>query len=701
MYKFAQKVVKLRIPILIVAFLLLIPAAIGYFKTGINYDILSYLPSEIETMKGQDILVDEFGSGAFSMFVTEGMDMKDVSALKEKIEAVDDVEKVLWYDSIADISVPTSALPDSIVDAFQTDDGDTNLMIIIFNTTTSDEETMTAIKEIRKIANDQCFLSGMSAVVTDTKDLSEGETPIYVIIAVICSAIILSITMDSFLIPFIFLIGIGMAIIYNLGTNVVFGEISYITQALAAVLQLGVTMDYSIFLWHSYKEQTERFNGDKIEGMTNAIAATLSSVVGSSITTVAGFLALCFMSFTLGLDLGLVMAKGVIFGVICCVTVLPSMILVLDKALEKTSHKPFIPSISKISGFVTKHYIVIIVIFLALLFPAIYGNNNVPVYYKLDSSLPESLDSIASSKELQEKFNLNCLHMILVSSDTPSYEVAEMNSEVGKVDGVSTVLGLDSVVGATIPESVVPDDIKELMESDNWKMILVMSEYEVATDEVNEQCEEISSIIKSYDEDAMLVGEAPCTKDLIEITDSDFKTVSFVSIGLVFLIILVLFRSISVPIILVAIIEFAIFVNMSFAYYTNTTVPFIASIVIGTIQLGATVDYAILMTTKYKQYRCAGFGKEGALTKAHENSVESVMVSALSFFAATFGVGLYSNIDMIGSLCTLMARGAIVSMFVVALVLPAMLRVFDGIIIRTSGGFKEVREMDKLEKGRN
>ncbi|MCR5785183.1 MAG: MMPL family transporter [Eubacterium sp.] len=695
MYKFAQKVVKYRIPILIVSLVLLIPATVGYIGTGVNYDILSYLPSEIETMKGQDILTEEFGSGSFSMFVVEGMEAKDVSALKEKIEDVENVENVLWYDSIVDISVPISALPQKVVDAFQTEDGDANLLIIIFNTTTSDEETMTAIKEIRALSNEQCFLSGMSAIVTDTKDLSEAETPIYVIIAVICSAIILSITMDSFLIPFIFLIGIGIAIIYNLGSNIIFGEISYITQALAAVLQLGVTMDYSIFLWHSYKEQTERFGGDKIEGMTNAIAATLSSVLGSSVTTIAGFLALCFMSFTLGLDLGLVMAKGVLCGVICCVTVLPSMILVFDKALEKTSHRPLIPSISKISGFVTKHYIVITIIFLVLLIPAIYGNSRTPVYYKLDSSLPEDLASIAANEEVNEKFDLNSMHMILVGSDVASYEVAQMNDEISKLDGVSSVIGLDSLVGATIPESQVPEELREMLESENWKMIVVMSEYEVATDEVNSQCEEISSIIKSYDEDAMLVGEAPCTKDLIEITDQDFKTVSFVSIGLVFLIILVLFRSITIPVMLVAIIEFAIFVNMSFPYYLGTEVPFIASIVIGTIQLGATVDYAILMTTKYKQYRCANFGKEGSLKKAHENSIESVMVSALSFFAATFGVGIYSDIDMIGSLCILMSRGAIISMIVVAFVLPSLLRIFDGVIIHTSGGFAEVREMDK------
>ena len=702
MYRFAEKVVKFRIPILIISLLLLIPAGIGYFNTGVNYDVLAYLPEEIETMQGQEILTEEFGTGAFSMYVTEGLDMQEVAALKAEIEEVDHVANVIWYDSLVDISVPSTILPSEIVDAFQTDGGDTNLLIVIFDDTTSSYNTMQAIEDIREITTDgDTFLSGMSAIVTDTKLLSDKETPIYVLIAVICSVIVLMLTMDSFLIPFIFLAGIGIAIVYNLGTNVFLGEISYITKALSAVLQLGVTMDYSIFLWHSYREQVERFHGDKIEGMTNAVAATLSSVLGSSITTVAGFVALCFMSFTLGLDLGVVMAKGVIFGVICCVTVLPAMILVFDKPLEKTSHKPIIPSISKISGFVTKHYIVILILFLLLLAPALYGYNNLPVYYNLDSSLPEDLESVASNEELKEKFDLNCAHMILLDSDIESYVVSQMCDEIEDVDGVSAVLGLDSLVGTTIPEDMLPESLTSLLENENYKLILVMSEYQVASDEVNNQVDEISSIVKAVDADGMVVGEAPCTKDLIEITATDFAVVSVVSIGLVFLIILILFRSISLPILLVSVIEFAIFVNLAFPFYTGTKMPFIASIVIGTIQLGATVDYAILMTTKYKQYRVYGFTKEESLTRAHETSAESVMVSALSFFAATFGVGLYSEIDMISALCTLMARGAIVSMFVVLLVLPSMLRLFDGIIIRTSAGFKDVVKRDKAFAGKS
>ncbi|MCR4841916.1 MAG: MMPL family transporter [Eubacterium sp.] len=700
MYKFAQKVVKFRIPILILAVLLLIPAGIGYFNTGINYDILYYLPDDIETMEGQDILVDEFGTGAFSMMVTEGLEAKEVSALKSEIEDIDNVARVVWYDSLVDISVPTSALPSEIVDAFQTDDGDTNLMIVIFETTSSAEETMTAIEEIRDVAGDGTFLSGMSTIVTDTRILSDKETPVYVLIAVVCSLLVLALTMDSFVVPFLFLASIGMAIVYNLGSNIFLGEISYITKALAAVLQLGVTMDYSIFLWHSYQEQTERFKGDKIEGMVNAVAATASSVFGSSITTVAGFIALCFMSFTLGLDLGVVMAKGVIFGVLCCITILPSMILVFDGLIEKFKHRPLIPSISRISGFVTRHYKALIVIFLCLLPFAIYGNSHVPVYYNLDSSLPEELASVSSQKELQEKFDLSCAHMILADASMESYEVAKMCDEVDDVDGVSAVLGLDSLVGGTIPESMVPDEMKELLESDNWKVILVMSEYQVASDEVSAQIDSINSIIKGYNENCMLVGEAPCTDDLIEITDRDFAIVSAVSIGLVFVIILILFKSITLPIMLVACIEFAIFLNMSLACYMNTTLPFIAQIVIGTIQLGSTVDYAILMTTKYKQYRTHGFTKDESLTKAHETSIESVMVSAFGFFAATFGVALYSDIDMISSLCTLMARGALISMVVVALVVPSLLRVLDYVIIRTSGGFKEVVEQERAERAK-
>ena len=686
MKKFSKAVVKYRVLIFILGILLLIPSIFGMIATRINYDLLSYLPGDIETMKGQDILVDEFGTGAFSMFVVDGMEEKDVATLKAKIEDVDHVEKVIWYDSLADLSVPMSVLPDKIYNAFNKDNS--TLMAIIFDTTTSADETMDAITSIRKIADDRCFLSGMSAVVTDTKNLVETQTPIYVGIAVLLSTIVLCLTMDSFLIPILFLASIGMAILYNLGSNFFKGEISYVTQALSAVLQLGVTMDYSIFLWHSYEEQKERFDGDKERAMSHAITNTISSVVGSSITTVAGFVALCFMSFTLGLDLGIVMAKGVIIGVISCVTILPSMILIFDKALEKTKHRPLIPELSGISKFVTKHYIVFTILFLALLFPAIYSNNHIGVYYNLDSTLPKDLPSIMANDKLKEDFNMNATHMVLISSDLKSNKVNEMLKELEKVDGVQWALGLESVIGPNIPQSMLPESITSTLKNENWEMFLVNSEYKVATDEMTKQCDTINKIIKSYDDKAMLVGEAPCTVDLIKITDNDFKVVSAVSIGVIFLIILVLFKSISLPIILVSVIEFAIFINMGIPYWTNTKLPFIASIVIGTIQLGSTVDYAILMTTRYKKERNRGANKHEAITIAHGASIKSIIVSALSFFAATFGVGLYSDIDMISSLCTLMARGALISMLVVLFVLPSIFMILDKIICYTTIGFR-------------
>ncbi len=690
MIKLAKKIVKFRVPILVMSLILLIPSAFGYINTRVNYDILAYLPDDIETMEGQDILVNEFGTGAFSLFMVEGMENKDVSALIDRIRDVDHVEKVIWYDSLMDISVPMDILPDNLKEAFNSENS--TLMAIIFDETTSADGTMDAIEEIRRIAGKQCFLSGMSAVVTDTKNLSEKETPIYVIIAIICSVIVLSLTMDSFLIPVFFLLSIGIAIVYNLGTNIFMGEISYITKALSAVLQLGVTMDYSIFLWHSYKEYQTRYDGDKERAMAHAISNTFTSVVGSSITTVAGFIALCFMSFTLGLDLGIVMAKGVIFGVICCVTVLPSMILIFDKAIEKTSHRLLLPEIKSLSNFVTKHYIIFVVLFIVLMIPAVYGNNNTSVYYNLDETLPKDLDSIIANIKLQEEYNMNSTHMLLVDSSLSSSDVCKMSDEIEKLDGIKAVLGIDTVVGPTIPGDMIPASIREVLENENYKLLLVMSEYKVASDEVNRQCDAISQIIKSYDKDNMLVGEAPCTKDLIEITDRDFKIVSAVSIGAIFVIILVLFRSVSIPVILVAVIEFAIFINMGIPYYTGTELPFIASIVIGTIQLGATVDYAILMTTRYRKERNLGHEKREAIETAHKASIQSVIVSALSFFAATFGVGMYSDIDMISSLCTLMARGAIISMVIVLLVLPSMFMVFDKVICKTSMGFGVKRE---------
>lgn len=680
MNKIGEKIVRARVFILIAGLLLLIPAFIGFVKTRVNYDILAYLPKDIETMEGQDILVDEFGTGAFSMFVTHGMSDKDISSLKAKIEQVDHVEKVIWYDSFADISIPKELLPDKLYEAFNNNEKDASLMAIIFNETTSADETMDAIEEIRKIGNEQCFLSGMSAIVTDTKNLSEKETPIYVCIAVLLSTIVLAITMDSVMIPVLFLVSIGMAILYNLGTNIFLGEISYITKALAAVLQLGVTMDYSIFLWHSYKAQKEVYS-DKETAMAHAISDTITSVVGSSITTIAGFIALCFMSFTLGLDLGIVMAKGVIFGVICCVTLLPSMILVFDKAISKTSHKVLLPSFNGIGRFVAKHYLIFITLFVVILIPAIYGYKKTNVYYNLDSTLPETLDSVIANKTLEEDFDMNSTHMLLLTNDMSDKEVRLLMDEIEDVEGVKFCLGIDSILGAGIPGEVVPDELTSDLKSEDWQLVLVGSEYKVASEEVGNQCTEIERIIDSYDETNMLVGEAPCTKDLISITDKDFATVSIVSIGAIFLIILIVFGSISLPVVLVAVIEFAIFINMGLPYYTGTTIPFIASIVIGTIQLGATVDYAILMTNKYKKNRLSGQTKFDSVANACDDSVQPIVVSALSFFAATFGVGMYSDIDMISALCILMARGALISMCAVIIVLPSMFMLFDRLII--------------------
>ncbi len=697
MIKFGKAVVKLRIPILILSFLLLIPSAIGYFNTRVNYDILTYLPKDIETMKGQDILLDEFGTGAFSFCVVEGMEPKDISAMREEMAQVDHVKDVIWYDSILDVSIPMEMLPDDLYEFFNNKDADSTLMVVLYDTSMSADETMEAIETIRGLVKDQCFISGMSAVVTDTKNLSAQEVPIYVLIAVILAVVVLSLTMDSAIMPLFFLLSIGMAIVYNLGSNVFKGEISYVTQALAAVLQLGVTMDYSIFLWHSYEEQQERFNGDKKRAMAHAISGTITSVVGSSITTVAGFIALCFMSFTLGMDLGVVMAKGVIFGVICCVTVLPSMILVFDKVIEKTKHKPIMPDLGIISKWIVKHYRAFIVAFIIILIPAVYGYNHTDVYYDLAGTLPESLDSITANNKLNDEYDMGATHMILADSHLSSKEAKAMLSEIEKVDGVKMALGYDSLVGPGIPKDIIPDDIKDVLQSENYQLMIVSSEYAVASDEVNAQCEEINNIIKKYDSNAMLIGEAPCTKDLIEITDEDFTRVSAVSIGAIFFIILLVFKSASLPVILVAVIEFAIFINMGIPCYTHTTLPFIASIVIGTIQLGATVDYAILMTNKYKRARSRGAEKKDAITTALEGSIQSIIVSALSFFAATFGVGMYSNIDMISSLCSLMARGAIISMFVVIFILPSMFMVFDRLICASSAGFKPKKQETKMK----
>ena len=687
MIRFGKCVVKHRSLILIIGILLLIPSAFGYFHTRVNYDILNYLPDEIDTMKGQEIMVDEFGTGAFSMCVVEGMSDKDISKMRKEMCKVDGVKDVLWYDSFLDLSVPVEMLPDSIKDVFINKDADSTILFVLYPNSISADETMDAIESLRKVMNKQCYLSGMSAVVTDTKNLSNKETPIYVLIAVILSTIVLALAMDSAIIPVFFLLSIGMAIVYNLGTNVIKGEISYVTQALAAVLQLGVTMDYSIFLWHSYEEKQQVYPGEKGRAMAHAISNTISSVVGSSITTVAGFIALCFMSFTLGMDLGVVMAKGVVFGVICCVTVLPSMILIFDNAIEKTKHKVILPDLSGISKWVTQHFYIFLILFFVLIGPAVYGYTHNTVYYDLAGTLPESLESITANNKLEEQYHMGATHMVLLDANTPTKDVVKMTKDMEKVDGVKAVLGLDSIVGSTIPKDMLPDQIREVFESGKYKMLLIMSEYKVASDEVNEQCDTLKQMVKDCDENGMLIGEAPCTKDLIEITDEDFKMVSAVSIGVIFIIIAFVFKSISLPIILVAVIEFAIFINMGIPTYTKTAIPFIASIVIGTIQLGATVDYAILMTNKYKRARHNGLEKKEAVIEGMKGSVQSIIVSALSFFAATFGVGMYSNIDMISSLCTLMARGALISMVVVILLLPTMFMIFDKVIIHTSAGF--------------
>lgn len=686
MKKFGRGVVKCRVLILILSVALLVPSAIGFLHTRVNYDILSYLPGEIETMAGQEILKDDFGIGAFSLCVVEGMEHKDISRLEEQMEDIPHVKKVVWYDTIADLSLPMEVLPRDIYEVFNNDDADMTLLAVLYDTGMSEDETMDAVKEIRKLAQGQCFVSGMSAVITDIKDLTDREVPVYVLIAVILAIIVLSLTMDSAVVPFFFLLSIGMAIVYNLGTNVLRGEISYVTQALAAVLQLGVTMDYSIFLWHSYEDEC-MVTSDHGEAMAVAIANTITSVVGSSITTVAGFVALCFMSFTLGMDLGIVMAKGVVCGVIGCVTILPSMILVFDKAVQKTKHRPVLPDLGRIAGWVTRHYRWFAVVFVIVLIPAIYGYTHTDVYYDLAGTLPKNLPSIVANQKLEDNFDMNTTHIYLVDSSLPAKDVVKMINEVNEVDGVNATIGLEAFLGAGFPKEMLPADLLAVVQNDQYELLMVSSEYAVASDEVNAQCEKLDEILDRYDTKGMLIGEAPCTKDLINITDEDFKRVSAVSILAIFAIIMFVFRSVSLPVILVAVIEFAIFINMGIPAYTGTVLPFIASIVIGTIQLGATVDYAILMTNKYKLARSSGCEKQDAVTQALKGSIQSIIVSALSFFSATFGVGVYSNIDMISSLCILMSRGAIISMFVVIFILPSMFMIFDKVIIKTSKGF--------------
>ena len=685
MLKLGEAVTRKRKLILVIAVLLLIPSVIGMMATRINYDVLSYLPDDIETIKGQDILLDEFGKGGFSMVMVDGMDKKDVAELKSKIEKVDHVDSVIWYDTLVDSSVPYEMIPENIYDEFNS--GDTTLMAVFFDESTSSDESMDAVSEIRKIGGKQCFVSGMTAFVEDLKELAEKEEPVYVAIAVVLCCIVLAIFMDSWIIPLVFIAGIGMSILYNLGSNVFMGQISYITKALSAVLQLGVTMDYSIFLWHSYEEQRRELGREKEEAMSHAVANTFVSITGSSLTTVAGFLALCFMTFTLGKDLGIVMAKGVVFGVLGCITILPSLILTFEPLIEKTRHKGIIPKFDKLSGLVTKKPGIFAVIFIVLMIPAYFGYTHTSVYYNLDKSVPETLPFHIANDKLGEEFDMNTTHMLLVDADMDKKDVDSMMQDIDKIDGVKYTLGLESAVGPAVPDEIIPGNLENIVKSENYQLLIINSKYKVASDKVNDQIDSINKVVKKYDNNGMLIGEAPCTKDLISITDKDFKVVSAISIAVIFIIIAIVLKSISLPIILVAVIELAIFINMGIPYYTGTELPFIASICISTIQLGATVDYAILMTTRYKRERCEGKSKHEAVKIAHSTSMPSIMVSALGFFAATFGVGMYSDIDIISSLCDLMARGAIVSMLVVMFILPSMFMLFDKIICKTSKGF--------------
>ena len=685
MVKVGKWIARHRILMLIIGFLLVIPSAIGMAKTRVNYDLLSYLPEHLETVKGQDILVDEYGMGAFSMVVVENMEMKDVQKLKEQFCEVPHVKDVLWYDDVADISLPVEMLPKDIREGFFK--GDATMMIALFDNTTSSDDAMEAVTEMRKLANSQCFISGMTGVVTDIKNIALQELPVYVVIAAVLSLVVLELTGTSFVVPFLFLLSIGLAILYNLGSNLFLGETSYITKALTAVLQLGVTMDYSIFLLNSYEENKKRFPDDKERAMGHAISNTFKSVAGSSVTTVAGFIALCVMTFALGRDLGIVMAKGVLIGVVCCVTVLPSLVLVFDKPIEKTKHKPLMSNMDKPSAFITKHYKVWIIIFLVLLFPAIYGNNHTQIYYNIAESLPSTLDSNVANDELKKDFDMSNMHMILMDKNMDGLNKQKMFDAIDEIKGVKWTISLNSLVGPTIPESMIPSDLKDIFQSDQYELAFVCSEYGSATDEVNAQIASIQEVVKQYDSTGMVIGEAPLMKDLQDVTDVDLVNVNVLSIAAIFVIILIIFKSISLPVILVAVIEFAIMINMAIPYYQGVSLPFVASIVIGAIQLGATVDYAILMTTRYQKERQNGKDKMEAISIAHKTSMPSIISSGLSFFAATFGVSLYSQVEMIGAICTLLARGAIISMIVVVMILPAMFMIFDKVICKTSIGF--------------
>ncbi|MDO4321872.1 MAG: MMPL family transporter [Lachnospiraceae bacterium] len=685
MIKTGKWIAKHKILIFIVGILLVIPSIFGIARTRINYDLLSYLPDSLETVDGQNIMVDEFGVGAFSMVVVEDMELKDAQTLKEEIRQVDYVKDVLWYDDIVDITFPVEMLPDELREAFF--NGDATMMIVLLENTTSSDESMDAITEIRNIVDKRCFIGGMTGIVTDIKNLCMGEIPIYVVIAAVLSFLVLQLTGTSFMVPFIFLLSIGFAILYNMGTNEFLGEVSYITQALVAVLQLGVTMDYSIFLLDSYEENKKEYPDDRNEAMGHAIASTFKSITASSITTVAGFAALCLMTFALGKNMGIVMAKGVIIGVICCVTLLPSMILIFDKPIEKTKHKPLIRSVDGLSGFITKHYKIWLVIFCLLLLPAVYGNSRTKIYYNIAQSLPDSLLSNVANQKLEDEFDMSTMHIVMMDRDMEAKKKEELFKAIDRVDGVKWCIGINTLVGPAIPDFMIPDDMEEMLRGDEYELAFVATEYESATDEMNAQIAQIDELVKSYDAKGMVIGEAPLMKDLQDVTDVDLMRVNTTSIAAIFVIIMVIFKSISLPVILVAVIEFAIVVNMAVPYYQGISLPFVASIVVGTIQLGATVDYAILMTSRYQKERQAGHKKKEAVVLAHKACMLSIITSGFSFFAATFGIAVYSDVDMIGSICTLLSRGALISMLVVILVLPAMFMIFDKLICRTSIGF--------------
>lgn len=695
MINFGKKIVKFRIPIIIISILLLIPSIFGMMGTRINYDMLDYLPEDIDTVEGQNILLNDFGKGGFSLVMVDGMKPNDVAKLQNKFKEINHVDTVLWYNSLADVNIPMELLPEKYYDVFNK--GDSTMLAVFFDSSISSDETMQAIKDMRSVSGKQCFISGLSAMVTDLKDLCEKEEPVYVGIAVLAACIIMMIFMDSWIIPIIFLISIGIAIMFNLGTNYFLGEISYITKALSAVLQLAVTMDYSIFLWHSYSENKERFPGDKNRAMSHAIANTITSVLGSSITTIAGFIALCFMTFTLGRDLGIVMAKGVLFGVIGCVTILPSLILACDKLIEKTKHKSILPSFNKLATFITKKSWIFVIVFLILVGPALYGYSKADKYYDLSKSLPDDMDFVIANTKLQDEFDMASTHMILCDAHMSAKDAKNMMDEIDKVEGVKFTVGFNSLVGSSVPEDILPESIVDVLKTDKYQLMLISSQYKVASDEVNDQVDQINDILKKYDNTGKLIGEANCTKDLIVITDRDFTIVSIISIAAIFIIIALVLKSASLPIILVSVIEFAIFINLGIPYYSGVSLPFITPICISTIQLGATVDYAILMTTRYKKERFRGSDKQNSIITALSTSMPSIIVSALGFFAATFFVGLYSDIDMISSMCNLMARGAIISMFSVIFILPAMFVIFDKFIIHSSLGFIDKSKVSKAK----